>query len=192
MKAIKCGTFIGQLRRAKNWAQADLAKRVGVTDKAVSRWETGKGYPDVTILPQLAALFDVSISELISGQKLSQQNQQAQAEKLLLSSMRIHLDKMMTAATILLLSSFVMIILGFKMWYSFGWASDTFIGFHKVMENGGFGSLPQILCIILPLIMLGLSGYILTAGSRKEISEENLNEIKPRFDKTDCEDSDFK
>lgn len=41
MKAIKCGTFIGQLRRANNWTQADLAKRVGVTDKAVSRWETG-------------------------------------------------------------------------------------------------------------------------------------------------------
>ena len=56
-----CGMFIKQLRCEKGWTQAELANRLSVTDKAVSRWETGKGYPEVTIIPELAKILDVTI-----------------------------------------------------------------------------------------------------------------------------------
>ena len=55
MDAKKTGTFIGMLRRQMGLTQAELAERIGVTDKAVSRWETGKGFPDLSLLQPLAA-----------------------------------------------------------------------------------------------------------------------------------------
>ena len=54
MDNIKCGKFIAGLRRAKGLTQGQLAECIGVTDKAVSKWETGRGFPDVSVLSALA------------------------------------------------------------------------------------------------------------------------------------------
>ncbi len=68
MNPEKTGALIAQLRKEKNITQKDLAKKIGVTDKAISRWETGRGYPDVEILPDLAKALSVSINELLNGE----------------------------------------------------------------------------------------------------------------------------
>lgn len=68
MDAKKTGELIAKLRREKGWSQTELAERVGVTNKAVSRWETGRGYPDVELLPKLAKELDITISELLEGE----------------------------------------------------------------------------------------------------------------------------
>ena len=65
MDATKIGTFIAAERRAKGWTQRQLADKLQLTDKAVSRWETGKGLPDVSFLLPLAAALDVSVGELL-------------------------------------------------------------------------------------------------------------------------------
>lgn len=57
MNAQKCGEFITELRKGKNLTQKDLAIKLNVSDKAVSRWETGKGYPDVDSLQALSNFF---------------------------------------------------------------------------------------------------------------------------------------
>ena len=67
MNSEKTGSFIAELRKQKNMTQKELAKKLGVTDKAISRWETGRGYPDIEILPDLADVFSVSINELLNG-----------------------------------------------------------------------------------------------------------------------------
>ena len=67
MDATKIGTFIAAERRAKGWTQRQLADKLQLTDKAVSRWETGKGLPDVSFLLPLAAALDVSVGELLAG-----------------------------------------------------------------------------------------------------------------------------
>ena len=59
------GSFIAQLRKEQNMTQKDLADRLNVTDKAVSKWETGKGFPDVKLLEPLAQALGVSLVELI-------------------------------------------------------------------------------------------------------------------------------
>lgn len=57
--------------------QMDLAGRVGVTDKAVSKWETGKGLPDITLLQPLAAALDTSVAELMNGRQIVNKNRGA-------------------------------------------------------------------------------------------------------------------
>lgn len=68
MNPEKTGALIAQLRKEKNITQKDLAKKIGVTDKAISRWETGRGYPDIEFLPDLAKALSVSINELLNGE----------------------------------------------------------------------------------------------------------------------------
>lgn len=70
MNYDKIGEFISLKRKTKNLTQNDLAKRIGVTDKAVSRWERGLGCPDVSILEVLANELDVSVLELLKGREI--------------------------------------------------------------------------------------------------------------------------
>ena len=69
MDAKKTGELIAALRKEKGRSQAELAERLGVTNKAVSRWETGRGYPDVELLPLVARELGITISELLEGER---------------------------------------------------------------------------------------------------------------------------
>ena len=69
MDNLKFGAFIAQLRKEKNMTQKELADRLHVTDKAVSKWETGKGFPDVKLMEPLAQELGVSLVELLQGER---------------------------------------------------------------------------------------------------------------------------
>lgn len=71
MDANKIGSFIKELRMQKVMTQKDLAEQINCTDKAVSRWETGRGIPEVSLLMPLAKALDVSVNELLSGERFS-------------------------------------------------------------------------------------------------------------------------
>lgn len=64
------GQFIAEMRKENHMTQADLAKIIGVTDKAVSRWERGKGFPDINTLEPLAKSLGISVLELMRSSKL--------------------------------------------------------------------------------------------------------------------------
>ena len=66
------GMFICKLRKENNMTQMELAQQLHVTDKAVSRWERGIGYPDIQLLPALSESLHVSVAELISCKKIIQ------------------------------------------------------------------------------------------------------------------------
>ena len=72
MDAHKFGAFIAENRKAKNMTQAELAVKLQVTDKAVSRWERGLGFPDINTLEPLAAALDLSILELMKSEKITE------------------------------------------------------------------------------------------------------------------------
>lgn len=72
MDARKFGAFIAENRKAKNMTQAELAVKLQVTDKAVSRWERGLGFPDINTLEPLAAALDLSILELMKSEKTAE------------------------------------------------------------------------------------------------------------------------
>lgn len=68
------GATIRQLREGKSMTQAALAQRIGVSPKTVSKWETAKGLPDISLLDGLAAALDVSVMELLSGNRVENRN----------------------------------------------------------------------------------------------------------------------
>lgn len=68
------GAVIRQLREKNQLTQAELAEKLHVSDKAVSKWENGKGYPDVSLLEPIAGVFGVSVAELVSGRTVSNMN----------------------------------------------------------------------------------------------------------------------
>lgn len=67
------GSFLAQLRREKGWTQKDLAEKLYVSDKAVSKWERGLSVPDVSLLLPLAELLGISVTELLEGRRLEEQ-----------------------------------------------------------------------------------------------------------------------
>ena len=70
MDLNKTGLFISFLRKQKDMTQNELAEKIGVTDKAVSRWETGRGFPDISLLPSISEVLGVSISEIVMGERI--------------------------------------------------------------------------------------------------------------------------
>ncbi len=70
MDSKKTGEFISKLRKEKNMTQKELAERINVSDKTISKWETGKGLPDVDSLLALSREFSVSINELLGGERI--------------------------------------------------------------------------------------------------------------------------
>lgn len=67
MNQYVTGTTIKELREKNKITQVQLAEKLGVSDKTVSKWETGKGYPDITLLEPIADALRVSVAELITG-----------------------------------------------------------------------------------------------------------------------------
>ena len=74
MDTYVTGAIIKRLREEKKLTQSQLAERLGVSDKAVSKWETGKGYPDITLIEPLSQTLGVSVMELLSGSGISNSN----------------------------------------------------------------------------------------------------------------------
>jgi len=74
MNQYVTGAIIRELREKKQMTQAELAEKLYVSDKTVSKWENGKGYPDVSLLEGLANALDVSVAELLSGKTVSNVN----------------------------------------------------------------------------------------------------------------------
>ena len=81
MDIIKTGEFIAKLRKDKGLTQEQLGDKMGVTNKTVSRWETGKYLPPADILLLMSELFDVSINELLTGQRLTDEEYKQTAEE---------------------------------------------------------------------------------------------------------------
>lgn len=75
------GQTIKKLREKKNLTQNMLAEKLAVSDKTVSKWETGRGYPDITLIEDIAKVFNVSITELFSGDTIENKNVSSNVEK---------------------------------------------------------------------------------------------------------------
>ena len=84
MDQIKIGRFIAACRKRANLTQLQLADKLGITDKAVSKWERGITMPDTSIMLELCDILGISVNELLSGEKINMENSSQKNEQLLL------------------------------------------------------------------------------------------------------------
>ena len=73
MNQIKIGAFISERRKAKGWTQSQLAEKLEITDKAISKWETGRSMPDLSLFMPLCTLLDVTLNELFAGECIAEE-----------------------------------------------------------------------------------------------------------------------
>ena len=81
MNQEKIGKFILDCRKAKKLTQSQLAEKLGVTDKSISNWENGRNMPDLSLFKPLCEILDISINDLISGEKVSEDKYQKKLEE---------------------------------------------------------------------------------------------------------------
>lgn len=86
MDQNKIGKFILELRKEKNMSQKELAQKIGVTDRAISKWENGRGMPDLSLMKPLCKELDITINDLLSGERIDKKDYQSKLEENILNT----------------------------------------------------------------------------------------------------------
>ena len=81
MNQVKIGKFIAEKRKGKKLTQQQLAEKLGVSDRAISNWENGKNMPDISLFPIISKELDVTVNDLMSGEKVDKKNYQEKFEE---------------------------------------------------------------------------------------------------------------
>ncbi|MFI3227993.1 MAG: helix-turn-helix transcriptional regulator [Clostridia bacterium] len=88
MNQIEIGKFIAKERKAKNYTQKQLSEMLAISDKTVSKWECGKGFPEVSLLLPLCNELDITVNELLSAKRLSDDSYKQKAEENIMNLMK--------------------------------------------------------------------------------------------------------
>ena len=158
----KVGNLICVLREEKGLSQAKLGELLGVTNKAVSRWENGRGYPDTSILLNLANVLGITVDELLKGEIIETRNKAKQVN----NNVKYNADKKLLIMFSLQLIPFILVIIW--IWLSFKYTNELYrnLDYFWTMFCG----------IVLPLLTCTISQTIIGSfmaikiHKRKDIS----------------------
>ncbi len=162
-----CGPFLAALRHARGWTQADLAAQLQVTDKAVSRWETKRGYPDVESLRRLSELFDVSINELLAGERIAPESRQQKNDEVLLRVIERNQSKMIACAFLVLAVTVILLLISLRLFYNMGIAADVLNTSPAVICGSDFWLLMDWIRLGLIALLGVLALYLIAVGARR-------------------------
>lgn len=123
MNTNAVGALIAQIRKEKNWTQKMLAKRLCVSDKTISKWETGRGMPDVSSLEHLSSVLEISVNELLAGKRFEQSEFPKESDTVLVHTMR----RYRKVWCILFVAVIAAILIGTVSFFGYHWFS-TFDG----------------------------------------------------------------
>ena len=115
MDQVKIGRFIAQRRRQVNLTQMQLAEKLNITDRAVSKWETGKAMPDTSIMLPLCRILNISVNDLLSGEVVTMEhyNQELENHLLEMAKQKEEADKKLLHLEILIGIFSIIILFGF-------------------------------------------------------------------------------
>lgn len=88
MNQIVIGKFIADERKRKGYTQKQLAEKLGISDKTISKWECGKGFPEVSLLLPLCSELEITVNELLSAKRVSEEEYRKKAEENMLNMMK--------------------------------------------------------------------------------------------------------
>lgn len=111
MEQKKIGAFILELRKEKNMTQQELADKIGVTDRAISKWENGRGMPDLSLIKPLCDELGITINELLSGERLNKENYQERLEENFINTINYRDKKIKSSTYILKLTILSILVL---------------------------------------------------------------------------------
>ncbi len=170
MNQEKIGKFISECRKTQKITQSKLAEQLGVTDRSVSNWENGKNMPDLSLFKPLCEILNITINELLSGEKINKDNYQERLEENIINTINYSNKKLeqknQLIGLILLLFGVLISILGLMAFNpdthacSFsiviGMMFGT-IGFYKLIKTKSY--IKNIICLVL--FFIGYMGAIL-------------------------------
>lgn len=155
MNQERIGKFIAVCRKEKKITQSELAEQLGVTDRSVSNWETGKNMPDLSLFKSLCEILGITINELLSGEKLSKEKYQERFEENIVNTIDYSTKKINKYSGVI---SLIMIIFG------------LFISISAIMifpSESSWGSIYSIFGIIV--FMIGISRILNTIKWYKKL-----------------------
>lgn len=158
MDQIKTGNYIAGLRKEKNMTQRELAERINVSDKTISKWETGKSMPDLDCIGKLCETLGVSVNEIISGESLSADDYSRKAEETIMTLMEEN-EKNKKGNMTMTIVGIVMLIIAIIMLFFGGGSMGMAISPALLID------LPSL--ILITVIMTGL---ILLSGKRDKFA----------------------
>ena len=140
MNQEKIGKFIATCRKEQNLTQEQLAEKLGITYKAVSKWECGKGLPDASIMMELCKILEITVNDLLSGEKVDKEHYQKKLEQNIIDTID-YTDKKVSEKN----KSIAMIIM-------FVGLGLTFIAFTIFPSESSWGSIYSIIGLVISLI----------------------------------------
>lgn len=185
MDQIKIGKFIGEQRKVHNLTQSELSERLGITDRAISKWERGICLPDAGLMLDLCKILEISVNELLTGEKIPMENNTEIMEKNLIematlnertNKMLIHTEYVLIALMVLIVvsgavvSSYLInenwlrgVILGVSLFIvllvaPFCWRIETKAGYYQCSKCG-YKYVPSYKASVFAMHM-GLTKYM--------------------------------
>lgn len=110
MNQTEIGKFIAQCRKEKKLTQAQLAEKLNITDRAVSKWETGKSMPDSSIMLEVCEILGITVNELLSGEEIDMESYEKKADENLIALKRIEENHMTKNVIVSMLFSMTLLI----------------------------------------------------------------------------------
>ena len=107
MDQIKIGKFISRTRKKQNLTQAELAEKLNITDRAISKWETGRALPDASIMIDLCNILKITVNDLLSGEVVTMNETNQKQEELLIEVLK---EKELSDRRLMKIEVFIMII----------------------------------------------------------------------------------
>lgn len=129
MDQVKVGEFISTARKEKGMTQKELAEQIGVSDKTISRWETGNGLPDMAYLTPLCDFLGVSVNELLSGEKLPPNEYSMKAEENIMALLQENQNNKKSDKVQLVIGIILLMVALFLLNISMAGSKNYFINF---------------------------------------------------------------
>lgn len=141
MDSNKMGAFIAQVRKERGLTQLELAQKINVTDKAVSKWERGVGFPDIKIIEALAKALGVSVSELMNGERMENAVRDSESDNIsnddILTENKKYAGKIVNFRTYIIVLAAVVLSLSIFLLDSGGFDGAFFVYIPFIMELVG-------------------------------------------------------
>jgi transcriptional regulator with XRE-family HTH domain len=137
MDLMKTGAFLKELRKEKNITQEQLAEKMGVSRRTVSRWETGSNMPDIDILMDISDFYEVDLREILDGERKDEQMDKEMKETVLKVAEYESEAKKRNSIVVIIYSSFGILALIANVFMNMAEMPDTFMtGFLKGITAG--------------------------------------------------------